>query len=66
MARYECSLCGYVYDEAVEGKAWERLGDNWSCPTCGSDKSEFAILETDDAQAPSMPAIAGDEEYLAA
>ena len=39
--RYVCSVCGYVYDEAKEGKAWKDLPDDWKCPLCGAKKSEF-------------------------
>ena len=44
MARYECSVCGYIYDEAEEGVAWETLPEDWACPQCGSDKSLFGRL----------------------
>ncbi|MBQ1375540.1 MAG: rubredoxin [Clostridia bacterium] len=39
--RYVCSVCGYVYDEEKEGKAWKDLPDDWKCPLCGAKKSEF-------------------------
>ena len=40
MAKYTCSICGYVYDEAkgipeagiVAGTKWEELPDDWVCP----------------------------------
>ena len=41
MARYECSVCGYVYDEQQEGKTWEGLAATWTCHVCGSAKSVF-------------------------
>jgi rubredoxin len=41
MAKYECSACGYVYDEDEEGTKWEDLPDDWVCPVCGVDKSFF-------------------------
>ncbi|MEG1459124.1 MAG: rubredoxin [Acetivibrio sp.] len=49
MKKYECSICGYVYDEAkgipeagiAAGTRWEELPDNWVCPLCGAAKSEF-------------------------
>lgn len=65
MGRYECRLCGYVYDERVEGKAWQDLGPDWTCPVCGSDKSEFAAVESD-VPVPAVPVTAGEGEYLAA
>jgi len=44
MSRYECSVCGYVYDEEAAGVAWDKLPKNWVCPICGSDKSYFEKL----------------------
>lgn len=49
MAKYICSLCGFIYDEAPGGAAeqvtsdtrWERLPDDWTCPLCGALKSDF-------------------------
>lgn len=42
MAKYVCSVCGYVYDEEAEGKKFEELADDWACPLCGVDKTNFA------------------------
>ena len=47
--RYVCSLCGYVYDEAVgapdggvkPGTALEDLPEDWACPLCGAPREEF-------------------------
>ncbi|VAX24928.1 Rubredoxin [hydrothermal vent metagenome] len=39
--KYECSICGYVYDEGEEGKSFEDLPDDWTCPICGAGKEEF-------------------------
>ena len=39
--RYICSICGYVYDEAVEGVPFEDLPDDWTCPMCKAPKSMF-------------------------
>ena len=41
MARYECSVCGYVYDEDQEGVPWDALPGDWVCPGCGSAKDLF-------------------------
>jgi rubredoxin len=46
MARYRCSVCGYVYAEDQEGISWESLPEDWFFPGCGSDKSFFQ--RTDD------------------
>jgi flavin reductase (DIM6/NTAB) family NADH-FMN oxidoreductase RutF/rubredoxin len=49
MAKYECNVCGYIYDpEAGDpdsgvpaGTPFEKLPDTWVCPACGAAKSEF-------------------------
>ncbi len=49
MQKYTCSICGYVYDPEVgdpdngvaPGTAFEDLPDDWTCPICGADKSQF-------------------------
>ena len=53
MKKYECTLCGYVYDPAKgdpdhgvqPGTAFENLPDNWVCPDCGAGKDEFKPVE---------------------
>lgn len=39
--KYRCPACGYIYDEAAEGKRFSDLPSDWICPVCGSEKSEF-------------------------
>jgi rubredoxin len=49
MKKYVCSVCGYVYDEAegipgdgiAPGTLWGDLPEDWVCPLCGAEKSEF-------------------------
>ena len=41
MARYVCSVCGYVHDDQKEGSRWAELPDDWGCPVCGAAKSAF-------------------------
>ncbi len=41
MAKWECTACGYVYDEDAEGKKWEDLPDDYTCPVCGVGKDMF-------------------------
>lgn len=53
MAKYICSVCGFVYDEAkglpetdvAPGTRWEDLPDDFVCPLCGAEKSEFKKQE---------------------
>jgi len=45
MNKYKCTICGYIYDEAVEGVKFEDLPADWSCPLCGVGKELFEKLE---------------------
>ena len=40
--KYVCKVCGYVYDEAVEGKLFSELEDDYACPLCGVGKDMFS------------------------
>ena len=39
--KYICQICGYVYDEEVEGVPFSSLPDDWTCPMCRAPKSMF-------------------------
>lgn len=47
--KYVCALCGFVYDEDLgdedhgiaPGTKWEDLPEDYACPLCGADKSNF-------------------------
>lgn len=41
MKKYVCVICGYVYDEEVEGVPFAELPDDWACPICGAGKDQF-------------------------
>lgn len=49
MSKYECTVCGYIYDPSVgdpdggiaPGTPFEKLPDDWVCPICGAAKSDF-------------------------
>jgi rubredoxin len=49
MKKYECKVCGYVYDpkngdpdgNIPAGTAFESLPDSWVCPACGAPKDQF-------------------------
>lgn len=41
--KYECVLCGYIYDEKEEGIRFTDLPDDWKCPICGALKSDFIL-----------------------
>ena len=49
MKKYICAICGYVYDETLgddengvaKGTNWENVPEDWTCPLCGTAKSDF-------------------------
>jgi len=49
MTRYECTVCGYVYDPErgdpdggiKPGTPFEELPEDWVCPVCGAGKEQF-------------------------
>ncbi len=44
MAKYRCTVCNYVYDEAKEKRKFSDLPKEWVCPVCGAPKSAFVLL----------------------
>ncbi len=40
--KYVCSVCGYVYDPAETGTAFEDLPEDWTCPRCRQPKDKFS------------------------
>ncbi len=52
MAKYECIVCGWVYDEekgdpdsgVAAGTKWDDLPEDWVCPMCGASKPDFELL----------------------
>ena len=53
MSRWECIVCGLVYDEKegwpddgiAPGTRWEDVPEDWLCPDCGVGKEDFELLE---------------------
>lgn len=49
MNKYECTICGYVYDPMVGDPdngiepetPFEELPEDWVCPLCGVGKDDF-------------------------
>ena len=49
MKQLVCSICSYTYDEAkgipeagiAPGTKWKDLPEDWKCPLCRADKSQF-------------------------
>ncbi len=52
MARWECIVCGLIYDERegwpddgiAPGTRWEDVPDDWTCPDCGVGKADFELV----------------------
>ena len=58
MAKYQCSVCGYIFEETAEKK----FSDLTECPICGQPVSKFVPL---DAPAEPEPAQEARENPLA-
>jgi rubredoxin len=49
MPKYQCSVCGYIYDPNVgdpdsgilAGTLFENIANDWICPICGVTKENF-------------------------
>lgn len=53
MRKWQCMVCGFIYDEAEglpedgidPGTSWSDIPDDWTCPDCQSPKEEFEMVE---------------------
>ncbi|HUW45552.1 MAG TPA: flavin reductase [Dehalococcoidia bacterium] len=53
MAKYQCTVCGYIYDPELgdadggikPGTPFEEIPDDWVCPVCGASKDQFEKIE---------------------
>ena len=51
--KYECVICGYIFDEEfgipedgiAPGTRWEDIPDDWVCPDCGVSKFDFELMD---------------------
>lgn len=67
MSKWECIVCGWVYDEAKgdpengvpAGTRWEDVPEDWLCPDCGVGKEDFELIE--ESPAPAVPHHDQDE-----
>ena len=41
LKKYKCTICGYIYDEAKEEVKFKDLPEDWTCPLCGAEKTDF-------------------------
>ncbi len=44
MAKYRCTVCNWIYDDAKEKVKFTDLPAEWVCPICGAPKSAFILL----------------------
>lgn len=71
MARWECIVCGLIYDEKegwpedgiAPGTKWEDVPEDWTCPDCGVGKADFELIPGSDAD--DSPAEAGEFDATA-
>jgi rubredoxin/flavin reductase (DIM6/NTAB) family NADH-FMN oxidoreductase RutF len=53
MAKYQCTVCGYIYDPELgdpdggikPGTPFEKIPDTWVCPVCGASKDQFEKIK---------------------
>ncbi len=43
--KFECTVCGHIYDDEVETVKFEDLPEDWVCPLCGVGKDMFKKVE---------------------
>lgn len=67
--QYICLACGLVYDEEqgdpdsglAPGTRFGDIPDDWECPLCGVTKSDFELLEKQEAPVSMGPAVFSHE-----
>ncbi|MEV5651988.1 rubredoxin [Nocardia sp. NPDC052254] len=50
---FRCVICGFEYDEELgrpddgiaPGTRWDDIAEDWTCPDCGAEKSDFEMVE---------------------
>lgn len=53
MKKYKCVVCGYIYDPELgdpdggiaAGTDFKDIPNDWICPVCGVDKSQFEEVQ---------------------
>ena len=53
MEKWKCTVCDYIYDPKegdadggiAPGTPFEDIDNDWLCPVCGVEKSEFEKME---------------------
>lgn len=65
MEQWRCSVCGYIYDEAVgdekngvpAGTPFEQVPGDWTCPVCGAGRDAFSRISGEDIHAGSAQTV---------
>ncbi|WP_162634819.1 FAD-dependent oxidoreductase [Pseudomonas putida] len=63
MFKWECLVCGFIYDEAAgipqdgiaPGTRWEDVPDDWYCPECGVGKADFDMRRMAEDEVAALP-----------
>ena len=69
MARWECIVCGLIYDEKEgwpddgipAGTKWSDVPDDWLCPDCGVGKDDFELIPGSEGEAVDAAASESEE-----
>ena len=73
MARWECIVCGLIYDEKegwpedgiAPGTKWEDVPEDWTCPDCGVGKDDFELIPgSDEGDEPAEASASAPEATL--
>lgn len=59
MARYQCRVCGYIYEEEKEGRPFSELG---ACPICKQPVEKFVLLEEAEGKKETDQKVASDSK----
>lgn len=62
MAKYKCEVCGFIFDEEKEGKAYSELE---KCPVCGQPADRLLLLEAVDKAGGQEADVPGGRPELA-
>ncbi len=52
LKRWQCELCAFAYDESAglpedgiaPGTRWQDIPQDWTCPDCGTSKTDFQAV----------------------
>ena len=61
MAKYECKVCGYIYNEQHASRSFEELTE---CPICNEGKENFIALDADGNAIESQSETKADAETV--